>query len=143
MAQLIGIARLGRDAELRAMPDGTSVADLNLAFSYGKKDPNTNKKPTQWARGSIWGRRAEAITEHLTKGTMVYVVLDDVHIQTFNKQDGTQGNALAGRVSTIEFASRPEAAQTPPPQQTPPQQRAAPAQQPAANIYDLESDVPF
>ena len=33
----IGMARLGREAEMRALNDGTPVLNLSLAVNYGKK----------------------------------------------------------------------------------------------------------
>lgn len=143
MAQLIGIARLGRDAETRHTPQGDAVTELSLAFSYGKKD-HDSKRPTQWAKGSIWGQRGESLCPHLKKGTSVYVILDDAHIQTFQKQDGTQGTALVGKVSTIEFAGRPaDSGGQQPQHQAPPPQQQAPARQPAQSIADMDSDIPF
>lgn len=145
MAQLIGVARLGRDAVLRYTHDGTPVADLSLAFVYGRKDPNTGKRPTQWVKGSLWGQRADSLTSYLIKGSRLNVTLDDVHIQTFSKQDGTQGVALEGRVLTIEFVDSPNQ------QQQPQQQSAPPPQQPQRNyqapsmsgMSDMDDDIPF
>lgn len=145
MAQLIGVARLGRDAVLRYTHDGTPVADLSLAFLYGRKDPNTNKRPTQWVKGALWGQRAESLASYLTKGSRFNVTLDDVHVQTFSKQDGTQGVALEGRVLTIEFVDSSNQ------QQQPQQQSAPPPQQPQRNyqapsmggMADMDDDIPF
>lgn len=137
MPQLVGVARLGRDAELRHTPDGKAVAELSLAFSYGLKGQD-GKKPTQWVKGSLWGARAESLVQYFTKGTQLYVVLDDAHIQTFHKKDGTQGTALAGKVSIFEFVGGQS--------QQSEQQRTAPPPQkqpPASSIADLGDDVPF
>lgn len=101
MAKMYGLARIGRDAELRFTPSGEAVANLSLAFSYGKKE-NGNRS-TQWVDGSLWGRRAEALAQYLTKGTMVMVTLDDVHIEEFQGKNGP-GHKLAGRIEGVEFA---------------------------------------
>src|SRR5690606_20137916 len=93
MAQLFGMARLGRDAELRYTQDGTAVASLALAFDYGKKGQD-GKRPTQWVEASIWRQRAESLAPYLLKGTRLSVVVDDVHVETFQKSDGTQGVKL-------------------------------------------------
>lgn len=149
MAQLIGVARLGRDAVLRYTPDGTPVADLSLAFIYGRKDPNTNKRPTQWVKGALWGQRAESLASHLTKGSRFNVTLDDVHVQTFNKQDGTQGVALEGRILTIEFLDSPNQQQqtqqqsAPPPQQTPSQPQRNYQAPSMGGMADMDDDIPF
>lgn len=148
MAQLIGLARLGRDAETRYTQQGDAVTDLSLAFTYGKKGQDSNR-PTQWVKGSMWGQRGETLAPYLLKGTQVYVVLDETHIQTFNKQDGSQGVALVGRISTIEFASKPEGAgqgqQHTQQRQAPPQRQPAqrPQQSSAASLADMDDDIPF
>jgi len=102
MAQLFGVAGIGRDAEVRYTATGEPVVSLSLAFDYGKKE--NGKKPTQWVDGALWGKRGEAMAPYLLKGRKVGVTLDDVHIETFTKGDGSQGFKLAGRVSNIEFA---------------------------------------
>lgn len=142
MAQLFGMARLGRDAELRYTPDGTSVASLALAFDYGKKGQD-GRRPTQWIEASLWRQRAEALAPYLLKGTRLSVVVDDVHVETFQKNDGTQGVKLVGVVSTIEFGSSPQTTGQEP---QPTQQRAPATQQPRqapASLADMSDDVPF
>lgn len=142
MAQLFGMARLGRDAELRYTPDGTSVASLALAFDYGKKGQD-GRRPTQWVEASLWRQRAEALAPYLLKGTRLSVVVDDVHVETFQKNDGTQGVKLVGVVSTIEFGSSPQTTGQEP---QPTQQRAPATQQPRqapASLADIADDVPF
>ena len=67
MAMMIGLARLGRDAEIRTTSQGDSVATLALAFSYGRKGSDGNR-PTQWVDAALWGKRAEALAPYLTKG---------------------------------------------------------------------------
>ena len=100
MAQLIGLARLGRDAELRSTQDGTPVASLSLAMDYRAG----REKATQWVDGALWGKQADAIAQYLVKGKLICVTLDDVHIAEFEKRDGTSGTKLVGRVSKLELA---------------------------------------
>ena len=100
MAQLIGLARLGRDCELRSTQDGTPVASLSLAMDYRAG----REKETQWVQGDLWGKMAEALAQYLVKGKLVCVTLDDVHIVEYEKRDGTAGTKLVGRVSKLEFA---------------------------------------
>ncbi|MEO8297088.1 MAG: single-stranded DNA-binding protein [Burkholderiales bacterium] len=107
MAQIIGYARLGRDAEVRYTPDGKPITNLSLAFNYGRKGEDGNR-PTQWVDGALWGPRAEALSPYLLKGIGIVVTLDDPHIETFQKADGTSGHKLTGTVSAIEFAGGPK-----------------------------------
>jgi single-strand DNA-binding protein len=144
MAQLFGIARLGRDAELKYTANSDPVIQLALAFEYGKKQDG--KRPTQWVDASIWGKRAESLAPYLLKGQQVSVTIDDVHIRTYEKGDGTPGFALSGRVSNIEFAgsppAKPEAASQPQAARQQPKHTQAPAKAAAKND-DFDDDIPF
>jgi single-strand DNA-binding protein len=143
--QLIGLARLGKDAELRTTGSGDPVANLSLAFNYGRKGED-GKKPTQWVEASLWGKLAEALEPYLLKGTAVSVTLDDPHIETFEGRNGT-GHKLVSRVLSIELAGGGERREGQPPAPAP---RAAPApaprpaaRAPAPAADDDDSDVPF
>jgi len=137
---MTGLARLGRDAAVRFIPSGEAVANLSLAFNYGRKGTD-GKQPTQWVDAALWGKRAEALAQYLTKGQLVDVVLSDVHIESFTSRDGHEGNKLAARVMELEFAGgsrrNGEAAEG---------QRQAPAAAPAAapgSFDDMADDIPF
>jgi single-strand DNA-binding protein len=133
---LYGLARIGRDTELRHTAQGEAIANLSLAFAYGRKGAD-GKTPTQWLEGAMWGKRAEALAQHLVKGTSVMVTLNDVHVESFTKQDGTVASKLVGRVADIEFAGAPVARPAAPP---PPPPKPAPA---ASGFEDMDSDIPF
>lgn len=98
--QMIGLARLGRDAELRHTGSGDAVLQMAIAYNYGKK----SDKLTQWVDASMWGERAEKLAPYLLKGALVCVTLSDVHIHAYDKKDGTQGTSIRARVSELEFA---------------------------------------
>ena len=71
---MILLAHLGRDPEMRYMPDGTAVATLNVATSETFKDRDGNKQErTEWHRVVFWGRTAEIAGEYLRKGSMAYM----------------------------------------------------------------------
>lgn len=139
MAQLIGLARLGRDAELRSTQDGTPVASLSLAMDYRAG----REKATQWVEGALWGKQADAIAQYLVKGKLICVTLDDVHIEEFQRRDGAAGTKLVGRVSKLELAGggRDDGERTAPPAQ---RQAPKPAARPSADAFaDMPDDVPF
>lgn len=151
--KLVGLIRLGRDAEIRYTGSGTPVATLSGAWNYGQKD-GEGKRPTQWADLSLWGERAEKLTEYLLKGKQLFVVADDVHIQTFERNNGGgTGFKLVGRVDSIEFAGgqsdqggQQQGQQR---QQAPAARQAAPTQQRQAppktstGFDDMDDDIPF
>ena len=121
---LTGLARIGKDAELRYTASNEPVANLSLAFNYGRKGDD-GKRPTQWIEASMWGKRAESLAPHLLKGKQVDVVLEEPHIETFEGRNGT-GYKLVGRVLSIEFASDGQR------QDAPQHETRAPAPRPAA-----------
>lgn len=139
--QLIGLARLGRDAECREVSDNT-VANLSLAFDY--YDPKAaNKRSTTWVDAALWGKQATALEPYLLKGQMVCATVDDLHLETFQGRNG-EGTKLVGRVSAIKLAGgRQEGGQqapAPAPRAAAPAPRA-PAPAPADDLDD--GDIPF
>lgn len=140
MAILAGLVRLGADAEVRYTTSGDPVANLSLAYNYGRKGDD-GKRPTQWISASLWGDRATALQQYLTKGTALDVVLEDVHVETYERRDGNgQGFRLASRVVLLEFSGGGAAPKTPAAQQT---AGASPKPPTPGNFNDFEDDIPF
>lgn len=133
-----GLARLGRDAELRTTSNGDTVATLALAFTRRVK----GEKLTQWVDGALWGKRAESLAPYLLKGGLVAVTLEDVHIETFTSQKG-DGHKLAGRVIDVELAGGGERTAAPAPRQAPAPRPAPATASMGSGFDDLDSDVPF
>lgn len=143
--QLIGLARLGRDAELRHTSGGDAVTNLSLAFNYGRKD-DTGKRPSQWVEGVLWGKLAEALVSYLVKGQQVCATLDDVHTEEYDGRNG-KATKLIGRVTSIQLAgqaasdgSARQAQRSPAPAPAP---RPAPAKQSGTGFDDMDDDIPF
>ena len=134
-----GLARIGKDAEVRFTPGGTAVANVSLAFTYGKKGED-GKRPTQWVDASIWGQRAEPMAPYLLKGKQIVAYLEDVHLQTYTKSDGTQNTKMVARLADLEFVAGGEQASSQPKQQPKPQ--AAPQSQ-GSGFDDMDDDIPF
>ena len=107
---LTGIARLGRDVEIRFIPSGEKVANLALAFNYGKKGAD-GKRPSQWIEGALWGDRAESLKPYLLKGTLISVTLSEPHIETYT-HNGEKREKLVGKVIDLEFAGGAKPAQS-------------------------------
>jgi len=146
MAHLTGLFRLGRDSELRYTADGNAVANLALAFNYGKKGSDGNR-PTQWVDAALYGKRAESLVEYLVKGVAIVATLQDPHIRTYDKKDGGQGFTLSGTIIDLEFAGggqqRSEPAQRQQQSAQPRQeQRQAPPRQSQSN-FDDDDSIPF
>ena len=138
--EIIGLPRIGKEAEVRHTTGGEAVANLALAFNYGRKGDD-NKMPTQWVDATLWGKRAEALAPYLTKGTQVFVTIGDAHIETYESRNGT-GSKLVGRVTEIDLAGGGQRQESQ--QQQPARQPQRPAQQKSGgDPFDGGDDIPF
>lgn len=72
--KVIIIGNLGKDPEVRFMPNGGAVANLTVATSETWKDKQTGeqKEKTEWHRLCIFGKLAEIAGEYLKKGSKAY-----------------------------------------------------------------------
>ena len=61
---------LGRDPEVRHMPDGTAVATMSVATSrFWKDKAGERQEATEWHRVVAFGKIAESCGEYLKKGS--------------------------------------------------------------------------
>jgi single-strand DNA-binding protein len=84
--KVILIGNLGRDPEVRYMPNGQAVANITIATSETWKDKNTGEQQekTEWHRVVFFRRLAEIAGEYLKKGSKVYI---EGKLQTRKWQD--------------------------------------------------------
>jgi len=73
--KVILVGNLGADPETRAMPSGTTVANLRIATSESWKDKQSGEQQerTEWHRVVLFGRLGEIAAEYLKKGSQVYI----------------------------------------------------------------------
>ncbi|MDB6089995.1 MAG: single-stranded DNA-binding protein [Gammaproteobacteria bacterium] len=73
--KVILVGNLGADPETRAMPSGSSVANLRIATSESWRDKTSGEQQerTEWHRVALFGRLAEIASEYLRKGSQVYI----------------------------------------------------------------------
>ncbi len=123
--------QLGKDAELRHMPNGDPVASFSIADSQGKD------KPTIWWRASLFGKRAESLAQYLTKGQSV-TVSGHVTEREYTDKDGQSRKAVEIRVNDVALqgGKRDEAHR-----QSAQQARTAPANR--GDFADMDDDIPF
>lgn len=98
--RLIGVGRLGKDAEVREAGD-TKVVNLAVAWNWGKKDEEGNRK-SQWIDAAFFGDRAEKVAPYLKKGNQVMFVISDVHVELKEGENGTRAY-MKGRVDTLDL----------------------------------------
>lgn len=79
---------LGKDPELRTMPDGTAVANLSIATSkaWTDKVSGERKEKTEWHRVIVFKRLAEVAGQYLKKGSNVFVQGELIYKNWSDKQ---------------------------------------------------------
>lgn len=71
--KIIVVGNLGKDAELRRAGD-TPVLSFSVAANESWKGRDGDKQEhTEWFNCELWGKRAEALAQYLTKGKTVAV----------------------------------------------------------------------
>lgn len=83
--KVILVARLGKDPEIRYMPNGKSVANFSVATSRQWKNQNGEKQEeTEWSNIVAYDKLADIIGKYLRKGSQVYL---EGRLQTRRWQD--------------------------------------------------------
>ena len=68
-----GLGNLTRDAELRYIPSGTALCTFTLATNRSYTSNDEKREETLFIDCTLWGKRAEALKDYLTKGKQVMV----------------------------------------------------------------------
>ena len=132
------IGTLGRDPEVRYLPNGNAVCSISLATDEGYKDKNTGQQVdrTEWHKVEAFGKLAEIIGEYLKKGSKCYVegklktdeyekdgikrystkIVANEMTMLDSKQDGQQNQGYQ-QASPQQQAPQPQYAQQAPQQQ--------------------------
>jgi len=137
--KVILIGNIGKDPEVRYMPNGEAVANLTLATSETWKDKSGDKKEkTEWHNVVFFKRLAEIAGEYLKKGSKIYV---EGKITTEKWQD-KEGN---DRYTTKIIANEMKMLDGKPGvDQTAKQEAIKPNQPAKAGAFDsFEDNIPF
>lgn len=97
------VGYLGRDPEMRYLPDSTPVCNFSIATTEKKKDiTGTLRENTIWFRVVIFGRSAEACNEYLSKGSQIYVS-GRLSVNEYTSRDGENKVNLEIRADDVQF----------------------------------------
>lgn len=130
------IGRAGRDAELRYTPQGTAVAELNIAVDDGFGE----KKKTAWIGVVCWAKTAE-LAASIRKGDRVGVSGRLTQDEWQDKESGKTQRKTKVTCEHITFIeAKRDGGET---QEAPPRQRTqGPPPEPEADTQE-EDDIPF
>lgn len=157
--KVILVGNLGRDPEVRYMPNGEAVCNFSIATTDSWKDKNGQKQErTEWHNIVMYRKLAEIAGEYLKKGRPVYVEgrLQTRKWQTKEGQDrytteiiADQMQMLGGRDSGGSNASYDDMNQDQGADQGAPVRQSAPAAQAAkpsaggSSFDEFDDDIPF
>lgn len=94
MADIQITGNLGSDSELTFTPNGKAKLEFSVGDTPRRLNQQTNQwedaGETTWWRVTEWEKKAEALAEHLLKGTKV-LVIGTAGVRTYDKKDGSKG----------------------------------------------------
>jgi single-strand DNA-binding protein len=85
---------LGRDCELKQLNNGDTIANFSIADSMGKD------KGTIWWNCTLYGKRAESLSQYLTKGQAV-TVTGSVTEREWTDKEGAKRKNINCRLLSI------------------------------------------
>jgi single-strand DNA-binding protein len=126
MQKTLLIGYLGKDPEMKYIPSGTAIATFTIASTERwKNSAGEPQEHTEWFNIKAFGKRAEVITEHLHKGSRIflegrqrteswddkqssgkkyrtYVYADKIEFLGESQQDGQNGQLTRNQSSSQE-----------------------------------------
>ena len=161
--KVILVGRLGRDPEVRYMPNGEAVANFSIATDEQWKDRDGNRQSrTEWHNIALYRKLGEIAGQYLRKGSLVYIE-GRIQSRKYTGEDGIERTAYDIIANEMKMVGPREGGGAAPYddggyQQAAPQQNhyqpeapaaapAAPCRQapaaPAAAVDDIDDDIPF
>ncbi|MCD6501581.1 single-stranded DNA-binding protein [bacterium] len=143
------IGHLGRDPEMRYTASGKAVTNFSIATDRKWRDKSGNlQEETTWHDIVCWGKQAEFVGDHCSKGSLVFVD-GEIRKRSWDDKNGVKRTTVEINAFTVRIldsrSSRKE--------DRPSNERPAPApshNEPAAppsgadsSTADTEDDVPF
>ena len=146
------IGNLGKDPDIRYMPNGEAVTNITLATSETWKDKTGAKQEkTEWHRVTFYRKLAEIVGEYLKKGSSVYV---EGRLETRKWTDkagadrytteiiANEMRMLGSKPGGSSFEGENKNNKTSPPKDSAASNNNA-ANNPNSGFGDMDDDIPF
>jgi single-strand DNA-binding protein len=122
-------ARIGKDCETRYTNSGDAIVNFTAAVSSGYGD----KEVTTWVNCSMFGKRGEAVSLYLLKGTQI-AVSGELTNRKYTDKSGNEKYSLDVRVNDVTLLGGKQESQ----------QSAQPApERQAQSVEDMDDMIPF
>ena len=94
MSNWSGTGRLGKDPEVRKLPNGDDVCNFRIAVNGFRKDD-----PATWIGVSLFGKSC-AVARFLHKGSRI-AVTGRLSVREYERRDGTKGTDVEVRANDV------------------------------------------
>jgi len=130
--KVILVGNLGRDPEVRYMPNGDATASISLATTDTWKNKGGEKQEkTEWHRLVMFGKLAEIAGKYLTKGSQAYFE-GRLHTRKWTDKEGQERYTTEIVVDLMQMlGGKPEQERTPTPKAK------------AGSFDELDDQIPF
>ena len=136
--KVILIGRIGRDPEVRYMPNGEAVANFSLATSESWKDKSGQKQErTEWHNVTLYRKLAEIAGQYLKKGSQVYIE-GKIQSRKYTGKDGIERTAYEIIGSEMKMLGGNNTGTDSVPAPPTKQDQTAPV-----HVDDFDDDIPF
>jgi len=159
--KVILVGNLGRDPEVRFMPNGEAVANFSIATTENWKDKSgVKQEKTEWHNIVMYRKLAEIAGEYLKKGRPVYVegrlqtrkwekdgvtrysteiIADSMQMLGGRDSGGASYDGGMDQSGQDEYSQAPARSSSSTPLQAP----SKPASASGGNFDNFEDDIPF
>lgn len=152
--KVILIGNLGKDPEVRYMPNGDAVTNITLATTETWKDKGGDKQEkTEWHRVTFYRKLAEIAGEYLKKGRPVYVEgrletrkwTDKSGVERYTTEIiASDMKMLGSKPGSSSFDADDRDDDAAPPSAMPASRsKPAPAKSSGGGFEDMDDDIPF
>lgn len=128
------IGNVGKDPEMKFLPNGDAVANFSLAVTEKWKKDGEAQERTEWVRCVAFRKLGEIVGEYVKKGAPLYVQ-GKMSTRKWTDKDGNDRYSTEIIVDQLQMLGRREQSQAA--EQKREQPRAKP------NFDDMDDDIPF
>ena len=91
------VGRIGKDPELKDVGQ-SQVLEFSIAHDVGFGD----RKVTNWVNAKIWGKKGVGLSQHLTKGSQVFVS-GELTLREYADKEGAKRLSPDLNVNALDF----------------------------------------
>lgn len=138
------LGNVGKDPEVRYLPNGMAACGISIATTSKRKDKNTGEsiETTEWHRVQFFDKLAEIVGQYVKKGSPIYIE-GRLKYGKFTNKDGIEQNTCDIIANEMQLLGVKESGVAP---SSAPRQNASPKapQNPTGSGFDdMDDDIPF